>query len=377
MQAIPRQGAFKHGATPAEDKMRVHVVLAQVYPNGSETGVIGDALPKLEALAVQAAEDGADVIVFPEYFLSGATHHAWHSVRALPALEGHAVAPWVGEVAEIAAKAKIAIVTGSAVQLRSFGNKDEQRLYNTTYFLDRTGTLCGAYTKRNLWHAERDLLTQATKQSHPEDEQPALFVFTTARGLRVRAAMVMCWDLMFPESFRRLMNPQDGTVETADLDQEGRWIGPDIVFAPTCWFADDSGPKALAWNPNCEAACLSTFYHSPRCAHGMPRDGERVLCVHVQCRRQCRCVYPARRPGPVQLQCTASGMRGTRRTCERDAAVPVAGPPRPRHRARAVPHRPRPPQRRRAPGFVVPRGFSHHEPKEGPSCAACVGECAG
>ena len=39
---IPVQGAFVHGADADEERLRLHVVLAQVYPNSSEHGVVDD-----------------------------------------------------------------------------------------------------------------------------------------------------------------------------------------------------------------------------------------------------------------------------------------------------------------------------------------------
>ncbi|KAI3623428.1 hypothetical protein GLX27_004473 [Malassezia furfur] len=258
---IPVQGAFVHGADADEERLRLHVVLAQVYPNSSEHGVVDEALPKLAHLAQQAAASGADVIVFPEYFLTGATHGAWHSVKRVPALQGHDIAPWVKDVADIAAAHDIAIVTGSVVQLRAFADGDttQHGLYNTTYFLDRKGTVCGIYTKRNLWHAERAILASATDKTHPIEDQAASFVFETRRGLVVRSAMVMCWDLMFPEAFRRMIGPKKEGASDAHLDRPGQWVGPDVIFAPTCWYADDSGPAALAWNADCEEACLNAL----------------------------------------------------------------------------------------------------------------------
>lgn len=313
--SIPVQGAFVHGAGAEEERCRLHVVLAQVYPNTSTEGVIGDVLPKLAALTKEAAVHGADVIVFPEYFLTGATHGAWHSVQKCAALEGHDVAPWVSEVADIAKENNIAIVTGSAVQHRAFGTAEEpaRGLYNTTYFLDRTGTVCGIYTKRNLWHAERPVLTAATDDSHPMDEQPSLFVFETARGFSVRASMVMCWDLMFPEAFRRMTAPPSEVTEYVDLDRPGQWIGPDVVFAPTCWFADDSGPEALAWNPKCESACLSTSHFLPRRDYRVPCHGERVLCADVQRGRPAAERIGPDRAWPLELQRAPARLRRARR----------------------------------------------------------------
>lgn len=62
---------------------------------------------------------------------------------------------------------------------------------------------------------------------------------------------------MFPEAFRRLMSPP-GNQEASTLDEPGVWTGPDVVFAPTCWYGDDTGPEVFAINPQSEAACLGT-----------------------------------------------------------------------------------------------------------------------
>ena len=62
--SIPVQGAFVHGAGAEEERCRLHVVLAQVYPNTSTEGVIGDVLPKLAALTKEAAVHGADAVSY-------------------------------------------------------------------------------------------------------------------------------------------------------------------------------------------------------------------------------------------------------------------------------------------------------------------------
>ncbi|WFC97532.1 hypothetical protein MYAM1_000246 [Malassezia yamatoensis] len=255
---IPIRGEFVHSNNERDEQNRLHVVLAQVYPNSSEQFSLMDALPKLEALTRKAASEGADVIVFPEYFLTGATHEAWHQARHSDAISGHDIAPWIEDIAAIAERNQVGIVTGSVVQHRSFSFDGQKRngLYNTTYFIDCKGVVRGIYTKRNLWHAERAILANATDETHSAEDQAASFVFETRRGLVVRAAMVMCWDLMFPEAFRRMLGPLEDGKHKSHLDKPGQWIGPDVVFAPTCWYADDSGDKALAWNPDCEMACL-------------------------------------------------------------------------------------------------------------------------
>ncbi|WFD08284.1 hypothetical protein MVES1_003656 [Malassezia vespertilionis] len=248
---VATHGAFSYAQ---EESTRVHVALAQVCPNGSVRGEIDAILPKLAELAREAVDKGADILILPEYFLSGAHHDAWKHASTLPALDEHARAPWVAQVAQIARTAQIAIVTGSAVELRTFPSRPG--LFNTCYFIDHFGTVLGEYTKRHLWHPERRLLSAATDETHPTSMQPHTFLFKTKRGLTLRAAMVMCWDLMFPETFRVRITPPKSA---SDLDLPGEWVGPDIVFSPTCWYANDSGTQALQINPACEQASLDAI----------------------------------------------------------------------------------------------------------------------
>ncbi|WFD27077.1 hypothetical protein MNAN1_002073 [Malassezia nana] len=251
------EGALCPAASPEAECLRVHVALAQVEPNSHSEGQVGPALTRMREIAQQAQALGVDVLVFPEYYLTGSSHEAWRMVHKHDPLDSTDDDPvWLADISTIARECAVAIVTGSAV-IRVDDAEAGSTLYNTTFFVDSTGEVLGSYTKRNLWHAERALLTPSTDESHPPDRHPSLFVFQTRRGLRVRASMVMCWDLMFPEAFRRLLSP--ACADTADLDEPGHWVGPDLVLAPTCWYADDSGPRALALNTECEAACVDAI----------------------------------------------------------------------------------------------------------------------
>lgn len=251
------EGALCPAATPEAERLRVHVALAQVIPNSHSEGQVGPSLTRMREIAQQAQALGIDVLVFPEYYLTGSSHEAWRMVHTHDPLESTDDDPvWLADISTIARECAVAIVTGSAV-IRVGDADAGSTLYNTTFFVDSTGEVLGSYTKRNLWHAERALLTRSTDESHPPDRHPSLFVLQTRRGLKVRVSMLMCWDLMFPEAFRRLLSPPG--AHTSDLDEPGQWVGPDVVFAPTCWYADDSGPRALALNAECEAACLDAI----------------------------------------------------------------------------------------------------------------------
>ena len=247
-------GALCHAATPEAERLRVHVALAQVRPNPHSAGEVSPSLVRMREMACQAQALGVDVLVLPEYYLSGSSHDVWRLVHRHDPLDSTDDHPeWLADICAIARESAVAIVTGSAV-LRVDDGEAGSTLFNTAYFVDHTGEVLGSYTKRNLWHSERELLTRSTDESHPPDRHPSRFVFETRRGLRVRASMLLCWDLMVPEACLRLLSEPGGPP--ADLDEPGHGIGPDILFAPTCWYADDSGPEALALNANCEAVCL-------------------------------------------------------------------------------------------------------------------------
>ncbi|WFD30016.1 hypothetical protein MSPP1_001029 [Malassezia sp. CBS 17886] len=252
---LPVQGTFQRSGNLEDEKTRLHVALAQVEPSSAGTGAVDTVLARLEELAHAASERGADIIVFPEYFLTGATKAVWQCAdKREPYPRTDVLPPWLDRVCAAARQLGIAIVTGSAVEPHLHPSRHGGRgLYNTAYLVDRRGDVQGVYTKRYLWHSERAVLDPATDETH---DQPRLFTFETARGLHVRASMVMCWDLLFPESFRRLIHPDTSACAWPAGDCD--WVGPDVVFAPTCWYANDSGPQALAWNPACEAACLDS-----------------------------------------------------------------------------------------------------------------------
>ena len=147
---------------------------------------------------IQEAAMQADIIVFPEDFVTGPLNG---DVR-MADYDGR----YVRYFQQLARKYAIDIVPGSIIEGDSDG-----RLYNTTYYIDRTGQIKGRYRKVNLWHPERAYIT-------PGDE---FVVFDTSYG---RAGLIICWDLIFPEAFRAML------VQ-----------GIELVFCPSYWCFEDAG----------------------------------------------------------------------------------------------------------------------------------------
>ena len=154
-------------------------------------------LEKAEQFIQQAAAQEADLIVFPEDFIAGP-------------LDGRVDLAdfdqqYVKHFQKLAAQYHIDIVPGSIIE------GDENGLYNTTYYIDRDGTILSQYRKLNLWLPERSYITPGNDIS----------VFETRLG---RVGLIICWDLMFPEIFREMVSE-----------------GVEMVICPSYWCLEDAG----------------------------------------------------------------------------------------------------------------------------------------
>ncbi|SOV07558.1 uncharacterized protein UDID_05337 [Ustilago sp. UG-2017a] len=286
----------------------LHIAVAQVLPdqsglhsnnNGGDHGRSA-GLEKLERWASGAASRGADVVVFPEYFLSGATRELWRKVREAQrerandgrvCEEGRGEKAWIQVIISVAQKFDIDIVAGTVVELgtqphadllsnhpvgggagdkiphrppqkaKPDQNKETQdALFNTSYYISRQGKVLHRYTKQNLWHPERETLLHSQQHTHPAQHHgPSTFLIQTKRGTKLRAAMAICWDLAWYSRFHQMLTPPYEEGRPSDLDKEGQVKGPDVIFAPTCWYASDGGAKALLWNGTGEVQMLDTL----------------------------------------------------------------------------------------------------------------------
>ena len=133
-------------------------------------------LEKAEKFIVKASDQKADIIVFPEDFITGPllgkTEFADSNKTYLKHFQ------------KLARKYNINIVPGSYIEKNKFG------LYNTTHYIDKSGEIKSNYRKINLWHPEKKELNPGHKIS----------VFKTEFG---RIGLVICSDLMYPELIRK------------------------------------------------------------------------------------------------------------------------------------------------------------------------------
>ncbi len=141
----------------------------------------------------RASDRGADLVVLPELFTVG--YFAFDSyARSAESLDG----PTLTRLAEAARDHEVGIVAGSIVEdlATTDGGPAEEGLANTSVFLDRAGDRRAVYRKRHLFgydSAESDLLVAG--ESLPTVDFDGFTVATTT-----------CYDLRFPELYRRLVD---------------------------------------------------------------------------------------------------------------------------------------------------------------------------
>lgn len=167
----------------------------------------GENFRRIEDFVRLAKDQSAEVVVFPEDCITGSIF------GDLTKLDTTAEARTFFQ--GLAKKHQIDVVTGSCMEGTPEGN------FNTSYYIDSTGTVLGTYRKNHLYHSEHKFLTPGTDA----------LVFETRYG---KAGIVICWDMLFPEIFQRLKSQ-----------------GVQIIYCPSYWYKEIASSLADL-NPNSE-----------------------------------------------------------------------------------------------------------------------------
>lgn len=153
-------------------------------------------LKRAEEFIEKAKEQEANIVVFPEDFVTG------------PILGIKRYVDFAGKYRayfqELAKAYEIDIVPGSFIEAHA------NAWYNTSYYIDSRGKIRACYRKINLWHPERRYLASGNEVT----------VFNTRFG---KSSIVICFDLFFPEVFRK-----------AVLE------GAKLFFCPSYWCIEDA-----------------------------------------------------------------------------------------------------------------------------------------
>ncbi len=148
-------------------------------------GAPEDNLARVRSLTAEAAQRGSDLVVFPELWDSG---YALDRAAELVSVRG---AGRFAALAELARQHQITIA-GSILEAAPGAEGGDTRTFNTAAWFGPDGDLLGAYRKIHLFTLmdEPDFL-------HPGDA-PLLLDLPWGR-----TATAICYDLRFPELFRR------------------------------------------------------------------------------------------------------------------------------------------------------------------------------
>lgn len=206
--------------------MNVALAQLQVEPENRQKNT-SRALDAIES----AASRGVDLVVLPELFTVGYFAFDSYAQTAEP-LDGETVTA----VQEAAADHGIAVLAGSFVEdldvstRRGFETPAGEGYANTSVFVDRTGERRGVYRKQHLFgygSAEQELLTPGESLSVVEFE--GFTIGTTT-----------CYDLRFPELYRRLVD-----------------AGVTLVLVPSAW----PYPRVEHWSVLPRARAIENLWY--------------------------------------------------------------------------------------------------------------------
>jgi predicted amidohydrolase len=181
--------------------MRISAIQLAIDDGGHEQRR-DDAFEQVRA----AAAAGADVVMLPELWPVGAFGFDDFAAYA-QSLDG----PLATELSALARELGIVLHGGSIPE------RDGDRFYNTAVIFDRDGTRLGSYRKLHLFgYGSRE--AEVLSKGHE--------VVTVSIG-GCRAGLAICYDLRFPELFRRLVD-----------------AGAELVLLVSGW----PFPRLQAWN---------------------------------------------------------------------------------------------------------------------------------
>ncbi|MEW5810830.1 MAG: carbon-nitrogen hydrolase family protein [Actinomycetota bacterium] len=177
----------------------VTVAVAQFAPGEDK-----DAnLEAVSGYVTEATDQGANLVVFPEYAMFTASAMDERFLASAESLDG----PFVSALQELARRAAVTIVAGL-----NETTERADRIHNTLVAVDDGGKVAAIYRKLHLYDAfgySESRFVRAGVVSAPETFTVGALTF----GLQT------CYDLRFPETTRRLV---DAGVDTVLIPAE--WV---------------------------------------------------------------------------------------------------------------------------------------------------------
>ncbi len=171
-------------------------------------------MPYAERFIKKASKAKAELVVFPEVFLS----------RNCPidASSSKSEKICLAKLLLLAKKYKIGIIAGSIIEF-SNGKK-----HNTSYYINSSGKIAGKYQKEHLWVSEK---SKIKKGSH-------IAMFSISH---IKIGLIICWDLMFPDIFQKLKRK-----------------GVETIICPSNWNYQDAR-TGLKYDSNSEVKLVNSL----------------------------------------------------------------------------------------------------------------------
>lgn len=195
-------------------KRKIKVAIGQF---NVEQGDTKKNLDKCLEMTAQAAEDGADIVCFPELAYNGYFLSSLEFQNQAEPIDG----PFVQALRKIAKDKSIYIIAGYAQSVEIPG-----RIYNSAIFIDDKGDVIGNMSKVNAWGQEK--LRFRNGEEFP--------VYDTPLG---KIGIMICYDVEFPEPARIMALK-----------------GAELVFVPAVW----SIPAARRWDVDLAGNALFNVY---------------------------------------------------------------------------------------------------------------------
>lgn len=191
----------------------VKVAVAQMH---CVPGDVAANLATIESLVGLAARDGARLVVVPETATTG-----YFISDRLDKLAEPDDGPSAQRLAEIARSAKVHLAVGMAIS-------DAGKYYDAQLLFGPDGARLATYRKAHLFSAERESFAAGNTPT----------VVETAIG---RIGMTICYDLIFPEYTRRLVD-----------------LGADLIINSTNWITDAFQRDTWGWGGSTVQALAKT-----------------------------------------------------------------------------------------------------------------------
>lgn len=141
------------------------------------------------------AQEGADLVMLPELWHTGAFSFRLWEERA-EGVDG----PVARAMADAARDAHVVLHAGSVIERTEHAGPHGKHLWNTALVFDRDGSLVTTYRKMH-----RFCLGKESELLDTGEDLAAMEVSACAGG-SLRAGLVTCYDIRFPEQFAQLMH---------------------------------------------------------------------------------------------------------------------------------------------------------------------------